>query len=151
MNKVFIAFAVAFLAVGSTFASDQSDVTALVKRFVDAFNKGDAKAAAATCVDSVVIIDEFPPYIWQGEGAFSKWLTDYSADAEKNVITDGIVTLGKPKHVDVSGNRAYLVTPVNYAFKQKGKPVKETGSTLTVALEKGATGWLCAGWAWAKN
>ena len=53
--------------------------------------------------------------------------------------------------MDVAGDRAYVVVPTNYAFKQKGKPVKETGSTMALALQKVASGWRIIGWAWAKK
>jgi len=36
-------------------------------------------------------------------------------------------------------------------FKKKGKLVKETGSMLTLAMQKGETGWRITGWAWAKD
>jgi hypothetical protein len=46
-------------------------------------------------------------------------------DVKANAITGGVVTLGKP--------------------------VKETGSMFTFALQKGAAGWRIAGWSWAKS
>ncbi len=71
--------------------------------------------------------------------------------ARKNGITDGFVTLRSPRHVDISADRAYVVVPADYTFKKNGKPVKETGSTLTLALQKSATGWRITAWAWAKH
>ena len=78
-------------------------------------------------------------------------MNDYDSDAKKNGITDGAVTLGSPRHVDITADHAYVVVPTNYTYKQKGKAVKETGSMLTVALQKGAAGWRITGWAWSKN
>src|SRR5215813_13903459 len=92
--------------------------------FVQWFNRGDVKTAVATRADQTSIIDEFPPHEWHGAGACSTWAKDYDADAKKNQITDGVVTLGKPRHVDINGDRAYVVVPADYAFKMKGKPVK---------------------------
>ena len=66
-------------------------------------------------------------------------------------VTDGVVTLGKARHVDVTGDRAYIVSPAIFAYKLKGKPVKEGGATFTFALQKGATGWRIVGWTWAKG
>ena len=68
------------------------------------------KAVAATCADQAFIIDEFPPHEWHGAGACAKWMDDYDADAKKNGITDGIVTLGVPLHVDVTADRAYVAS-----------------------------------------
>jgi hypothetical protein len=68
-----------------------------------------------------------------------------------NRITDGIATLAKPKHVDVTGDRAYAVVPATYTYKENGKKVAESGSFLTVALQKSAAGWVITGWAWTKH
>ena len=151
MHKIFVAVAVAVLAAGPAAASEKIDVMAPVHQFVDGFNKGDTKTAVAACADQTSIIDEFPPHEWHGVGACSNWANDYEADAKKNEITDGIVTLSKPRHIDVTADRAYVVVPANYTFKQKGKLVKEIGSMFTFALQKGEAGWRITGWAWAKH
>ena len=151
MRKMFIALSLAVLVAAPAAASDQTDVTAVVQKFVDGFNKGDTKTAAAACADQTSIVDEFPPYEWHGTGACAKWMADYDADAKKNGITDAIVTLGTPRHVDVTGDLAYVVVPTGYTYKLKGAPTKETGSMLTIALKKGAAGWRITGWAWTKG
>ena len=151
MNKTLVSIVLLALTTPPALASDQSDVTSAVRKFVDAINHGDEKATAAICADETSIVDEFPPHEWHGAGACLRWMADYGTDAEKNGITDGFVTLGEPRHVDVAGDLAYAVFPADYAFKQKGAPVKETGSTFTLALQKSATGWRITGWAWGKQ
>lgn len=152
MHKILIALVVAVLAsAGPAAASEETDVMVVVNQFVDAFNKGDTKTAAAACAEQTSIIDEFPPHEWHGAGACSKWMDDYDADAKKNGITDGIVTLSNPQHVDITSDRAYVVVPANYTFKKTGKLVEEVGSMLTLALRKGEAGWHITGWAWAKH
>lgn len=148
-------FVLALLAVALTVApaaaSEKADVMATVHQFVDGINKGDLKTAFATCAAPSSIIDEFPPHAWQGATACADWANDFDAYNKKNGITDAIATVGKPRHVDVTGDRAYVVVPATYAYKQKGKPVTESGSTLTVALQKVAAGWRMTGWAWSKH
>lgn len=151
MHKIGIAFAVSLLAATPRAADETSAVMAVVSQFTDAFNKGDTKTAAGACADETFIIDEFPPYAWHGAGACLTWMGDWDADAKKNGIADAVVTLSKPKHVDVSVDRAYVVVPADYAYKMKGKAVKETGSILTAALHKEAAGWRITAWTWAKN
>ena len=151
MRKILFAAIIAALPAGPAFASDQSDVMATLHQFIDGFNKGDVKSALATCAEQASIIDEFAPYEWHGAGACDKWAADFDADAKKNGITDTIVGLGKPKHVDVSGDRAYVVAPVTYAFKLKGKAMKEPHSTMTLALQRTSAGWRITAWAWAKG
>jgi len=157
MHKVLIALALAVFAAGpvpapaQTPASAQTDVMAIVRQFVDGFNKGDTKMALAACAEQTSIIDEFPPHEWHGAGACATWMSDFDADARKNGITDGIVTLSDPSHVEITADRAYVVIPSNYTFKKNGKAVQEVGSIFTFALQKGTAGWRIAGWAWAKH
>lgn len=152
MNKILAALIVSILAAGPAAASDQTDVMGTIQRFMAAFNKGDMKSATALCADQTSIIDDVAPHEWHGVGACSRWVKAYDADAKKNDITDGVVTLGTPRHVDVSADRAYAVIPVDsYTYKVKGKPATETGSILVVALRKGESGWRITGWAWAQG
>jgi ketosteroid isomerase-like protein len=151
MNRILVVLAVTLLAAGPAGATEKADVMASIHQFVDGFNKGDVKSALATCAEQTSIIDEFPPHEWHGAGACSTWANDFDADAKKNGITDTVVTLGTPRHVDITGDRAYVVVPTNYTYKQKGKPMKEIGSTMTLSLQKVAAGWRITGWAWAKK
>jgi ketosteroid isomerase-like protein len=151
MQKIFIALALAILTAGPVAASENTDVMTSLQGLIDAFNKGDTKTLVAGCTDEMCIIDEFPPYEWHGAGTCSKWLADYDADARKNGITDGKVTIGKPRHVDVTGDRAYVVAPADYTFKQNGKPMREIASTWTFALQKIDGSWKITGWSWAKH
>ena len=150
MHRMIFALAIVLVAASAA-ASDQTDVMATVHQFVDGFNKGDIASALATCASPASIIDEFPPYAWQGPAACSDWVKDYDANSKQEGITDGVVTLRKPWHVDVTGDRAYVVTPAKYTFKQKGKRITEPASILTVALQKSAAGWRITGWSWSKR
>lgn len=151
MHSALITISLIVFAQGSISSPERTAVMAVVNQFTDAFNKGDTKSAAATCAEQTSIIDEFPPHEWHGAGGCAKWMADYDADAKKNGITDGNVKLSTPKHVDVTADRAYVVVPADYTYKMKGKPVKETASLLTVALQKSTSGWKITGWSWSKN
>lgn len=143
-------FLVAF-SHAQTPGSPRTAVLTSVHQFVDGFNKGDTKTMLAVCADQTSILDEFPPHEWHGTGACAKWISDFDIDAKKNGITDPVVTLNDPWHVDITGDRAYVVIPVNYTLKQKGKPVTEAGSIITLTLQKIQSGWRITGWAWAKH
>jgi ketosteroid isomerase-like protein len=151
MLSLLIAMVLAAPAAGQTAASQETAVMAVVNQFVGSFNKGDAKAAAASCAAETSIIDDFPPHEWRGTGACSKWASDFDAFAKKSEITDGLVTLGKPRHVDITGDRAYVVVPADFVYKDHGKAAKQTGSTFTLVLLRGAAGWRITAWSWAKS
>jgi hypothetical protein len=131
--------------------ADQNAALAVVHQFVDSFNKGDTKGTTATCAAQTSIVDEFPPHEWHGAGACAKWMADFNAFGKANGLTEPSVKLGAPKHLDVTGDRAYVVVPAEFAFKEKGKPVTEKGAFLTVALQKVAAGWRITGWSWTKT
>jgi hypothetical protein len=150
MHKTLIALTVAVLAAGPAVAAEKDDAMVPVSQFTAAFNKGDTKTASALCSDVTAIIDDVPPHAWNGAGACAAWMNDFDADAKKKGITPGALILQKPRHVDVNADRAYVVATGTYSYKLKGKSLKETGA-LTVALQKGASGWRLAGWAWTKR
>ena len=112
MHSVVIALVLIAAGQGAA-APEKAAVIAPVRQFVEAFNKGDAKAMAAVCEEQISIIDEFPPHEWHGAGGVAAWMTDFDADAKKNGITDAIVTVAAPKHVDIAGDRAYVVVPAD--------------------------------------
>ena len=151
MPRILVALFLVALLHAQNPASAQTAVLGTVHRFVDGFNQGDLKAIRTACADQTSILDEFPPHEWHGQGACARWVADFDADAKKNGITDGVVTLHNPSHVDITADRAYVVIPANYTFKQHGKPVSEVGSIITLTLLKTPTGWRITGWAWAKQ
>jgi hypothetical protein len=124
---------------------------ATVQQFVGAFNKGDTKSAIATCAPRASIIDEFPPHEWQGSTACADWIRDFTATSKLAGITNAVVTLGAPWRIDVNGSRAYLVAPATYDYKVHGKPVTESNSILTVALQRLGGVWRMTGWAWTAH
>src|SRR5438477_6852578 len=147
MPKLFIALAMAGVGAGPVIASQQADVMAAVRQFVDGFNKSDMKMAQAACADQTFIIDDFPPHEWRGSGATSKWFHDLARLGKKYGMSDAFVTLRKPRQVNVTGSDAYVIVPINLSYNDKGQLVKRTG-LMTLALHKGVGGWRIAAWAW---
>ena len=73
MKSLLIGAALSF-GVGSAAlaAAPDAQLTAPIHQFIDDFNKGDAKgAAAAYAPTDIAIIDEVAPHIWRGKGAFA--------------------------------------------------------------------------------
>jgi hypothetical protein len=144
-----IALAVSFLGPGTSVASESADVMVPVHQLFDSFNRGDATTSAAGCADVESIIDDFPPHEWHGAGACAKWMNGYKAYAKENGIADMIITLSNPRHIDITGDLAYVVVSANYTLRQQGKVVSKANSILTFALRRSSTGWRIIGWAWA--
>lgn len=150
MKTLFAAMLLLSAAAAPALASHKSDVMSTIKHYNDDFNKGDMKSANALCTAQTMIIDDFAPHAWQGANTCQDWSDALTAFEKKNGITGDVVTLGKPWHVAVTGDRGYAVYPTTYSYKMNGKPVLEKG-VWTFAMQKAAEGWRIAGWAWAQH
>src|SRR5262245_55867264 len=99
-----MALAICVLTAGPAAASDQAEVTSVVREWADGFNKADTQLVAASCADQAFVVDDFPPHEWNGGGACVRWLTDFQAFATRAEISDAVIAVGKPGHVDVTGD-----------------------------------------------
>jgi len=150
MHKLVIALMIAIAGAGPVMGGETADVMAPVRQFINGFNSRDVKMATEACTDKLFIIDDFPPHAWGGPDAVSKWLDDLQIFGKKNDSSDWFVTLGKPRHVDVTDAHAYVVVPTQLRYKKKGQLVEEAG-LMTLVLHKGESGWRIAAWSWADD
>ena len=135
------------LSTATSSVAANAQLEAPIHQFIDAFNKGDVKGAAATHLPSVSIIDEVKPHIWRGPRAFMTWVTDLTNADKAAGISNEAVTLGAVSREVVSGDTAYVVIAATYSFKQKGVAMHEPAQ-MTYAMRKTARGWKIAGWTW---
>ncbi len=135
----------------STNAGHGEYPVAVLRQYIDAFNKGDVKGMAACFAVNGSILDGLAPHVWNGHAACENWYRDVQVAAEHEGATDYSVTLGTPLHSNVTGDSAYLVIPASMTFKIHGKQVTQLGATFTVALRRHADSWRISAWAWAKG
>jgi ketosteroid isomerase-like protein len=132
----------------SVFASDKDDIVATVHQFADNLDPKTIDKALATCDSPTSIIDEFPPHTWN---SCADWVKAFGEYNDKNGITDADAKIGAPWSVDVDGDRAYVVAPATYTYKQRGKAMKESHAVFTAAFKKTDGGWRITAWSWAKH
>lgn len=140
----------AFVLLAASPQSQASSVLVPVHQLFDGLNKNDAQTTVAACASPASVVDEFPPHEWQGATACADWLKGLTALDKQLGITDTVATLGKPLHVDVTGDRAYVVVPATYSYKMRGKTATES-ALFTAALRNFGGSWRITGWAWAKR
>jgi len=146
--KLFISMTAASLMVFASAAhAGDAAVEATVRQFGEAFNKGDVNAAKALHVASPTIVDEVSPHYWGGPNAFDSWLSDLGKSEAAEGKTEAQVAIGAPTREVVSGERAYVIVPSTYTFKQKGATLRETAQ-MTFVLAKEGSGWKIAAWTW---
>jgi hypothetical protein len=139
------------LSCAHAYASDESDVVHRMQETIDAANRSiDPASLAVNFAPSVVLVDDLAPFVFEGTAsvALSDWLTAYAADSDKNHVTDFSMRLLKPRRVEVERDRAYVIFPAVYRFKQHDKPGQERG-VITATLVKIDSKWLIATWSWA--
>jgi ketosteroid isomerase-like protein len=119
-----------------------------VHAFVDAFNKGDIAAAAATQSADVTIVDEMAPHVWKAPDAFQGWGGALMADAKANGQSGNKVTLGETIRADEHGDTAYVVMAATYSYDQKGVAMTEP-ARMVFALAKTGGDWKISAWSWA--
>lgn len=96
-------------------------------------------------------LDGMAPHVWQGPTAAEDWYADALAEGEHLGVTDYCIRLAEPRHVDVTGENAYVVVPATFSYKVRGTPVDQTDAVFTVALRTVAGGWRLTAWAWSKG
>jgi len=124
---------------------------AAVRHYVDAFNTADSDAMAATCADPMQILDGMAPHVWQGPTASQDWWRDVLTEGDHLGASGYHIALGEPRHVDITGDNAYVVVPATMTFDLRGMQIKQTGATWTVALRRVGDEWRLTAWAWAKG
>lgn len=132
-------------------ATPTTDPLTAVHEYIDAFNKGDAKAMAACFTVPGSILDGLSPHVWNGPAACEDWYRDVLAAAQHEGATDYRVTIGAPFHASITGDSAYVVVPAGMTFKMRGKQITQSGATFTIALQKREGRWRISAWAWAKG
>lgn len=139
----------AVVAAPAMAAGSGPEPAATVRTFIDAFDKGDVKAAKAThWAAGASIVDEVPPYLWQGATAFDDWAAALTANDKAAGIDHDMVTLGDLVRTEWKGRRAYVVFNATYTFQQHGVAMREP-ARMTFALRKTPEGeWKIAAWAW---
>ena len=128
-----------------------NDPMAAIREYIDGFNNGDQRAQAAACADPMQILDGMSPHVWQGPTAAQDWWNDALAEGEHLGVSDYHIDLGEPRHVDVTGDFAYVAVPVTFSYNVKGTPVTQTGALFTVALRKVDGDWRLTAWTWTKG
>jgi hypothetical protein len=146
MKQILCAAAVAsILFGGNAFASETANVKAAVRHLIADSNSGNDAAFKADLTEPALFIDEYAPFAWVG--AKDGWLNAYNDYNKQNAVTAAKTTPLSFRHVNVSGDRAYVVLRSLYTYREAGKAQKEPG-TEVFTLVRADGKWLADGYAW---
>jgi ketosteroid isomerase-like protein len=147
MIRTLAAFALAISGTAAM-ASPANDAVKAITTTLDKFNAGDVQAFIDAHAPGAIIIDEFAPYHWSGDGAVQQWLGDYAADSKAKKIANGRMLYGKAIQASASGDQAYVVLPTTYCLTQAGQRRAAVG-TMTFVMTKASDSWKIASWTYS--
>lgn len=102
--------------------------------------------------DGVVIVENFPPYLFSGGRAADRWGAIFKQHAEDHHLDSLAFTFGKPHDFDRSGDRVYFVLPTRWQGSyQRGDGPRATFDEMgawTFVLVRKSDRWLILSYAW---
>lgn len=147
MQKL-LAIAALCVAGPAVAAAPADDAVKAVTTVLDKFNAGDVQAFIDAHAPDAVIIDEFAPYQWSGDGSVKRWLDDYSKDAAARKIEGGRMLYGRQTQGTSFGERAYVVLPTTYCLTEAGIP-KAADGHMTFVMARSGEAWKIASWTYS--
>ena len=110
---------------------------ALAHAALAAESANDAAKLRMLYATNAVVIDDAPPYVWQGVDASARW----AGDVHKMAAAPFQYTLGKPVATDIEAARAYFTFPIDVtAMTPDGKQsFRDTGLWTVVFVRSGAS------------
>lgn len=118
-----------------------------VARFVDAVNNADVPAALGHFAPDAVIVEDLPPYRWQGPDAGSAWLFAMRENAEAAGLTSIVMRLEQAIRVEVDADDAYAVFAGHLKYRGHAVELQSRGC-LIFTLRKAGAGWLIRSLIW---
>ncbi|WP_420138057.1 hypothetical protein [Sphingomonas sp.] len=126
---------------------DKAWVVAVMQAVADAWNKG-VQPPAALFEPSLTIVDNTPPYLFQGRAAIEQWQAAYAASQPSAIAgAQTALRLGAPLSVETNAAHAYIALPADWTTTQNGHSEVARG-VVTATLNHSPQGWRIAGWIW---
>ena len=115
-------------------------IAAAVRAMVEAVNRGDMRAALAAFTECATIVEDIPPFRWQGPGAAAGWLTAMAANAARLGVDAIDLRLGEPMRIALEGEDAYALFPGILTLARGQAPLAANGQ-LTFTLRREGEDW----------
>lgn len=148
MLKMLALATLLWTTAGNAAAAPADDAVKAITTTLDKFNGGDVQAFIDAHTADAVIIDEFAPYQWTGEGSVKRWLDDYAKDSAARKIEGGRIVYGKQTQGSSFGEKAYVVLPTTYCMTEAGIPKAGEGN-MTFVMTQASGSWKIAGWTYS--
>jgi hypothetical protein len=143
----------AFLAVVSlhSFAADiKSELKEVILANQNSVIESNLKTFLATSAPDINIVDEFPPFLWNGKDAAARYFKDFQDLLTKFKVSDYKLDLKDPTFIEQDKNVAYAVFPVSVSYKVGNVRAHTDTGYQAVVFKKATSGkWLIESSTWA--
>ena len=136
-----LAFAFTAGAAGAQVSPGAGPVVEVIARMTDAVNHGQMPTAFAAFTASPSIVEDGPPYRWQGPGAPQAWIESMGANAQAKGMTAIDMKLSPATRVEIDGERAYAIVPGLLSYGMKDGHSERASGLLTFTLLKAGGEW----------
>jgi hypothetical protein len=126
-------------------SADMAEPVLAVARFMA---RGEEEGLAdAFASNGLVIVENFPPYIFTGPGAFLRWREGFIAHAARLELDALQFDISHAQEFSSQEDRAFFTLPVRWRGLAMGQPFDERGG-WTFVLTRGGGRWriLCYAW-----
>ena len=144
---------VGFFGVGAQAAEVKNEqesaaVMSVMQTVADTWNSG--KGIARDCFDSsLTIVDNTPPYLFEGPRAMDDWVEAYRNGQPKET-RDAKTTLqfSPPRSVKIKSEHAYISVPADWSVEHDGHSDVAHG-IVTASLTNRDQHWRISAWTWS--
>jgi hypothetical protein len=134
-------------AAGDTSEQDKAAAFSVMQAIAATWNSGHG-FATDSFESSLTIVDNTPPFLFQGPHAVDAWIEAYRDQlpkSSKDAKTS--LHLAKPQTVEIKGTHAYIAVPAEWRVEQNGHSEVSQG-TITAILNRSDEQWRVAAWTW---
>ncbi len=109
---------------------------------------GGAAPGEAFAADGVVIVENFPPFLFTGQDAVARWAAGFREHARASGLAQLSAGFGAAQDFRREADRVFFTLPTEWTGLAQGVGFAETGGWAFVLVET-AEGWRLLGYAWA--
>jgi hypothetical protein len=135
-------------ASSATMADPQPDAAMLapIEKIVRFMEAGDESGLSGFADSDVAIIENFAPFVFDGNDAVSRWAAQMRAHLEG--VTGLKHTFGPAQNFSVDGERLFLSLPTNWTGVSNGRRFDEDGGWAFVLVKQRGE-WRIKNYGWA--
>jgi hypothetical protein len=131
-------------------AGEEARVVSVMRAVASEWNEGHTPSSAHFD-SSLTVVDDTPPYIFQGPNAIADWITAYrESQPKQSKDPKTSLRLLEPKTFEINNAHAYLALPAEWSLRLNGQTTISHG-VITATLDRQNEDWRIHTWIWTPS